>query len=177
VARACIREPTLLADLLSSGDLAAPVAPGEYAARLDRQVADAADETRLAVALRRFRRREMARIAWRDLAGLAGLEETLGDLSQLAEGRRQHAALDRLHRWQCQRFGAPHAMLKASRNGWWCWAWASSGGCELNFSSDIDLIFAYPSSGPDSRRESDQQRGIFSSARSAPDQNLIRVDR
>jgi glutamate-ammonia-ligase adenylyltransferase len=145
VARACIREPTLLADLLSSGDLAAPVAPGEYAARLDRQVADAADETRLAVALRRFRRREMARIAWRDLAGLAGLEETLGDLSELAEAAVS-TALDRLHRWQCQRFGAP-CDAEGQPQQLVVLGMGKLGGCELNFSSDIDLIFAYPRSG------------------------------
>ncbi len=145
VARACIREPALLADLLFSGDLAASFAPGEYAARLDRQVADAADETGLAVALRRFRRREMMRIAWRDLAGLAGLEETLGDLSELAEAAVS-AALDRLHRWQCQRFGAPRD-AEGQPQRLVVLGMGKLGGRELNFSSDIDLIFAYPSQG------------------------------
>ncbi|CDH44100.1 glutamine synthetase adenylyltransferase [Candidatus Contendobacter odensis Run_B_J11] len=145
VARACIRDPALLADLLSSGDLTTPFAPGEYAARLDRQVADTADETGLAVALRRFRRREMMRIAWRDLAGLAGLEETLGDLSELAEVAVS-TALDRLHGWQCRRFGVP-GDAEGQPQRLVVLGMGKLGGGELNFSSDIDLIFAYPCQG------------------------------
>ena len=48
----------------------------------------------------------MVRIAWRDLAELAGLEETLGDLTDLAEAL-VGAALERLHSWQARRFGEP----------------------------------------------------------------------
>ncbi len=145
VARTCIREPAALAELLAGGDLAATRAPGDHAARLDRLLADAADENRLGVALRRFRRWEMVRIAWRDLAGLAGLEETLGDLSDLAE-RLVDAALERLHVWQCQRYGQPRdpdgqpQRLVVLGMG-------KLGGRELNFSSDIDLIFTYPRQG------------------------------
>ena len=36
-------------------------------------------------ALRRWRRAELTRIAWRDLAGWASLDETLEDLSRAAE--------------------------------------------------------------------------------------------
>ena len=145
VARACIREPALLADLLAGDDLAVPFAPGAYAVRLDRQVASATDETLLAAALRRFRRREMIRIAWRDLAGLAALEETLGDLSDLAEVAVS-GALDRLHAWQCRRFGAPHD-AEGQPQRLVVLGMGKLGGRELNFSSDIDLIFAYPRQG------------------------------
>ena len=102
VARACIREPVLLAELSDSGDLTTAYTPGDLAERLERRLADAVDEERLAIALRQFRRREMVRIAWRDLAGLAGLTETLGDLTDLADAA-VNAALDRLHTWQSQR--------------------------------------------------------------------------
>jgi glutamate-ammonia-ligase adenylyltransferase len=145
VARACIREPALLADLVASGDLTAPYAPGDCAARLDRLLADATDESRLAVALRRFRRREMIRIAWRDLVGLAGLEETLGDLTDLADVA-VGAALDRLFAWQCQRYGAPRD-AEGQPQRLVVLGMGKLGGRELNFSSDIDLIFAYPRQG------------------------------
>ena len=42
-------------------------------------------------ALRRFRRRHMVRIAWRDIAGWADLDETLHDLSALADACIQFA--------------------------------------------------------------------------------------
>ncbi|MBS1221733.1 MAG: (Glutamate--ammonia-ligase) adenylyltransferase [Proteobacteria bacterium] len=145
VARACIREPALLADLLASGDLASCYPPDGYATRLARALAEAADEDRLGVALRRFRRREMVRIAWRDLAGQAGLEETLGDLTDLAECL-VGAALEQLHGWQVRRFGEPRD-AEGSPQRLVVIGMGKLGGRELNFSSDIDLIFTYPRQG------------------------------
>ncbi len=142
VARACIREPALLADLLASGDLTHRYPPDHYPIRLARALAEAADEDRLGIALRRFRRREMVRIAWRDLAGLAGLEETLGDLTDLAESL-VGAALERLHDWQSRRFGEPRDAEGQSQR-LVVLGMGKLGGRELNFSSDIDLIFTYP---------------------------------
>ncbi|MCP5158441.1 MAG: bifunctional [glutamate--ammonia ligase]-adenylyl-L-tyrosine phosphorylase/[glutamate--ammonia-ligase] adenylyltransferase [Gammaproteobacteria bacterium] len=146
VARACIREPALLAELSTSGDLSAGYARGALAVRLERYLADATDEALLMVALRRFRRREMIRIAWRDLAGLAELTETLNDLTGLADAAVS-AALDRLYAWQCQqRYGVPRdpeghpQQLVVLGMG-------KLGGRELNFSSDIDLILTYPYQG------------------------------
>ncbi len=145
VARTCVREPALLAELLASGDLAASYTPGACAARLDRLLADATDEDRLGVALRRFRSREMIRVAWRDLAGLAGLAETLGDLTDVAEVA-VGAALDRLHGWQRQRYGEPRD-ADGQPQRLVVLGMGKLGGRELNFSSDIDLIFAYPRQG------------------------------
>ena len=126
IARACVREPALLVDLLDSGDLATRYAPGDYPLRLERALAQAMDEDRLGVALRRFRRREMVRIAWRDLAGLAGLGETLGDLTDLA-GHLVDMALGRLHGWQSRRFGEPRD-AEGQPQRLVVLAWASSAG-------------------------------------------------
>ncbi len=145
VARACIRDPALLAELVASGDLAASYAPDDWAIRLERWLAEATDEDRLGVALRRFRRREMVRIAWRDLAGLAGLEETLNDLTAVAE-HAVDAALERLYDGQRQRFGIPRD-AEGQPQRLVVLGMGKLGGRELNFSSDIDLIFAYPRQG------------------------------
>jgi len=145
VARACCREPALLADLLTCGDLANRYPPNYYLLRLEPALMEATDEERLGVALRRFRRREMVRIAWRDLAGLAGLEETLGDLTDLAEAL-VGAALERLHGWQARRFGEPRA-ADGQPQRLVVLGMGKLGGRELNFSSDIDLIFTYPGQG------------------------------
>jgi glutamate-ammonia-ligase adenylyltransferase len=145
VARACIPDPALLTDLLASGDLDRRYAADDYLQRLNRQLAEATDEATLAAGLRRFRRREMVRIAWRDLAGLAGLEETLTDLSNVADSA-VNAALDRLHDWQIRRFGTPRD-AKGQPQHLVVLGMGKLGGRELNFSSDIDLIFAYPRHG------------------------------
>ncbi len=145
VARACIREPGLLTELVDSGDLANCYTLGDWAMRLARQLAAVRDESQLAAALRRFRRREMVRIAWRDLAGLADLAETLGDLTDLAEAA-VGAALDRLHEEQCRRYGVPRA-ADGQPQQLVVLGMGKLGGRELNFSSDIDLIFTYPQQG------------------------------
>jgi glutamate-ammonia-ligase adenylyltransferase len=96
--------------------------------------------------LRRFRRREMVRIIWRDLAGWASLEEVLGDLSQLAEDCL-NSALTYLHGWQSKKLGAPYGTESGKPQALIVLAMGKLGARELNLSSDIDLIFAYPESG------------------------------
>ncbi len=145
VARACIREPGLLAELRAGGDLERTRMAGECRVRLERRLADVADEVQLGALLRRFRRQEMIRIAWRDLAGLANLTETLGDLSDLAEAAVD-AALERLHAWQGQRFGLPRDSAGQAQR-LVVLGMGKLGGRELNFSSDIDLIFTFPRQG------------------------------
>ena len=62
----------------------AAYAEGDYRKRLEVALQGVEDEDSLLKALRLFRRREMVRIAWRDLAAWADLAETLADLSALA---------------------------------------------------------------------------------------------
>src|SRR5215469_15161391 len=71
VAEHCARDPALLAGLAASGDLAGGGSP---AARIKQELAEIQDERILMTRLRRARRRELIRIAWRDLAGVAGLD-------------------------------------------------------------------------------------------------------
>src|SRR5512143_868830 len=106
VAESCIADPSLLTGLWSSGDLRRISAPGGYASRLAAVLAGADQLEDLAGRLRRFRRREMVRIAWRDLTGAADLAATTYDLSDLAE-----ACLDQALAWlyscQCAEQGTP----------------------------------------------------------------------
>lgn len=145
VAQACIRAPDLLADLLAGGDLARAYPPGHLRERLAQALAGTADENDLGRRLRLFRRREMVRIAWRDIAGRADLVETTADLSDLAEAATD-LALDYLHRWHCELWGTPyHADGRPQRLV--VIGMGKLGARELNFSSDIDLIFAYAEDG------------------------------
>lgn len=145
VAQSCIREPHLLHELLQSGDLLRGYPAQEYAGSLQRALRTVRDEAALEHALRCFRRREMVRIAWRDLAGWAPLAETLHELSALAEACID-AAVRQLHAWQVQDYGTPRDAGGVAQS-LVVMAMGKLGGEELNFSSDIDLIFAYPADG------------------------------
>ncbi|MCA9165303.1 MAG: bifunctional [glutamate--ammonia ligase]-adenylyl-L-tyrosine phosphorylase/[glutamate--ammonia-ligase] adenylyltransferase, partial [Planctomycetales bacterium] len=145
VARACIRNPELLAELMESGDLYRRYEINECRAKLDEALDECSDEPELTSVLRSFRRREMVRIAWRDLAGDAALEEVLVALSDLADACTD-AALTVLHRWQCEEWGVP-VDGDGRRQTMVVLGMGKLGARELNFSSDIDLIFAYPEDG------------------------------
>lgn len=145
VARQCIRNPGLLRDLAGSGDLDRLYAAGEYDRRAKAVTAAASDEAQLAAGLRRLRHREMVRIAWRDLSGRADLFETMAELSAFAEACVS-CCLEFLYPLLCDRYGTP---LDAAGNPQQLVviAMGKLGGRELNFSSDIDLIFAFPETG------------------------------
>jgi glutamate-ammonia-ligase adenylyltransferase len=145
VAQSCVARPTLLADLAHGGDLFRDYGPEEYRERVAEALAEVADEEALMRALRRLRRREMVRIAWRDIAGRADLRATVADLSRLAEACID-GALTSLHRWQCEQLGTP-VTAEGEPQGLVVIAMGKLGGGELNFSSDVDLMFAFPEEG------------------------------
>jgi len=141
VAKSCIRYPDLLPQLLASGRLETSCAQGEPDRLLAAELADVIDDQSLATALRRFRRRELVRIIWRDIAALAGLDETLGDLSALADACVAHA-LRLLYGWSTAELGTPRDESGAEQQ-LVVLGMGKLGARELNLSSDIDLIFAY----------------------------------
>jgi glutamate-ammonia-ligase adenylyltransferase len=159
VARACVRDPPLLTGLFESGELERPRHPGDIANHLQQALADVANEDRLNGALRRWRRREMVRIAWRDLAGVADLAETLAELSELAEVAVA-GTLDRLYVWHTDRFGMPRD-TQGQPQQLVVLGMGKLGGGELNFSSDIDLIFAFPAAGQTDGRRSIANEEFF----------------
>jgi glutamate-ammonia-ligase adenylyltransferase len=146
VARLCVQHSEVLQELLKSGDLARAYPAGELARRVVRELANVADEAALKTRLRVMRRREMLRIAWRDLAGWADLNETLATLSEFADAC-VHEALEKLHAWVCAKYGEPTGGQSGRPQRLVVLALGKLGGQELNFSSDIDLIFAYPEEG------------------------------
>jgi len=145
VARNCVKEPGLLLDLWGSGDLTNSYTNGNYDRIVNNSVKEAQDHKELGIILRRLRRREMVRIAWRDLAQWTDLKETTEDLSSLAEACLR-GALSLLYPWQCQELGCP-TDKEGNPQSLVVLGMGKLGAGELNFSSDIDLIFAYPESG------------------------------
>jgi len=100
-------------------------------------------------ALRRWKNKEMTRIALRELANAAALEETTAELSQLAEicVREVYRYWNEKHQ---EAFGSPEANFAILALG-------KLGGRELNHSSDVDLIFLYSEEGELSPRLSYHQ--------------------
>jgi len=151
VARSCQRIEGLLADLAGSGDLTGTYAEDGYRRRLRERAAGADTQEQLGAALRRFRLREAVRIAWRDIAGWADLDQTLWSLSALAEACID-VALEHTYEWHCERFGVPRN-ADGKPQQLVVFGMGKLGGEELNFSSDIDLIFGFPDKGEtDGRR-------------------------
>jgi len=151
IAEAAIREPALIAELATAGDLERAQAPGAIEVAARALVDAASDEAAFMDALRRLRRRELVRIAWRDLAGHAPLTEVLGDLSDLADAAIG-AALEFARRSLHERYGEPRG-AEGEAQELVVLGMGKLGGRELNFSSDIDLVFLYPEPGEtDGRR-------------------------
>ena len=71
VAEQCTGRPELLKELVESGRLLRSIDEESYRADLRSLLERADTETELMTVLRRFRNREMVRIAWRDIAGWA----------------------------------------------------------------------------------------------------------
>ena len=103
--------------------------------------------------LRRCRNRYMVHILWREITGAATLDETLVALSDLADRLLEAAAhyaeqqLHERHGIVRNAAGDPVSLVILGMG--------KLGGHELNFSSDIDLIFLYPEG-----TESDGERSL-----------------
>jgi len=145
IARACIAEPALLSELLERGDLDRDLPQDFHERTLAPLVEAARDEAELGRVLRRYRRREMVRIAWREVTGRCEETQTLHELSALAEACID-AGLARLAGWQAQELGQP-LDVQGRPLSLVVLGMGKLGGRELNFSSDVDLIFAYREEG------------------------------
>jgi len=140
-----LKQPSWLPTALSSADLLMRYLPQEMSEHVRASLRDAVTVDAFMLRLRQVRQREMVRIAWRDIAGWASVDETLADLSALADACLQettHFAHQRLVfelGEPLTKSGQPQTLVII--------AMGKLGAYELNFSSDIDLIFAYPESG------------------------------
>jgi glutamate-ammonia-ligase adenylyltransferase len=141
-----VRDPLMLLALVQSGELDRSFAPGEMRAQIGAAVDAAETEEQLGRALRRQRARQQVRIVWRDLTRQADLVQTCRDLSDMAD-----ACIDLAYQWlytrHCQQFGVPTGRRSGEPQQMVILGMGKLGAVELNLSSDIDLIFAYPEGG------------------------------
>ncbi|RON10671.1 bifunctional glutamine synthetase adenylyltransferase/deadenyltransferase [Pseudomonas brassicacearum] len=141
-----LRDPLMLLELVQSGELDRSFTAGELCAQIAAAVQTATSDDELARVLRRQRNRQQVRIIWRDLTRQADLIETCRDLSDMAD-----ASIDQAYQWlyqrHCQQFGTPTGRRSGEPQQMVILGMGKLGAVELNLSSDIDLIFAYPEGG------------------------------
>ena len=146
IENSCNQDPKLLDRLTASNRLQQTTSEPSYRKQLSKKLKRVTSDQQLMIALRQFRREEMVRIAIRDLTGWGDYHTTVAELSALADVCISET-LDLLYRWQCDEEGTPKGEQSGKPQQMLVIAMGKLGARELNFSSDIDLIFAYPEEG------------------------------
>ncbi|MEX0975948.1 MAG: bifunctional [glutamate--ammonia ligase]-adenylyl-L-tyrosine phosphorylase/[glutamate--ammonia-ligase] adenylyltransferase [Woeseia sp.] len=151
-----LREWAWFRDFVLAGNGEIPRAP-EMAGAVVSAAGRDANDRKVKAQLRRYRKQNLLRILWRDIVGLAGVAETLRSLSKLADSlvrdvtRYAEECLRQVSgRLQDEQGSEPRLVVLAM---------GKLGGGELNFSSDIDLVFLFSGNGETegSRRLSAQE--------------------
>jgi len=171
-----ISQPDAFEWLISHDTLHGPRTQDYYRQGAANAVAGITDRAAQRAAMSRWRRREYLRIGSRDLLLLADAEDVSRDISDLAEAIIDQAAII-IYSELANRFGAPipetstwqETALSPSGNATPAGGFAFStgmcvlgmgklGGRELNFSSDIDLVFVYEAEGETAGRMDGSRR-------------------
>ena len=153
LSEAVLRNPERILQVANSGSFYRVLTAEEYAERLCEFLGADHSGVPESLDLARFRRRQLLRIVLRDILGVAALAEITEEISNLADAildvtyRRIRGALVARH-------GEPR-LPNGEVCGFSVIALGKLGGGELNYSSDIDLMFVYGGAG-----ESDGPRPI-----------------
>ena len=145
VAESLIKQPALIPCLFESNLLTTADRTEQLIIELKTALSETENEAQLHQTLRFFRRKHMVVIAWRELLNLSTLQESFIHISLLAD-QLILQSLNWLYQLQCQEQGTPIGE-SGEQQTMYVFAMGKLGGKELNFSSDIDLIFSYPERG------------------------------
>ena len=171
-----VREPTLFRWLTASAVLNTPLTRDELQVDIDHCAVMFGSVERRVDALRRLFRRQLLRIGMRDVLEIADITTVTAELSLLAD-----LAIDAVVRWSWEQVREkegeipeiPFAVIGLGK----------LGGNELNYSSDIDLLFLYGDLPPDADAErvhaffhSFGERVVQHLSRSTGEGHLFRVD-
>ncbi len=141
IKQVCNSQPIWLLNLVKNQELHSEFNIDNYIDRLKPIFKHTKETVETQKLLRQIRKAEYARIAWRDLQGYATVKQTLSELSFFAQ-----SCLDETLSWCFDwlkiqpRIGEFECTLQ---NHVVIFALGKLGGYELNFSSDVDLVFAY----------------------------------
>ena len=100
----------------------------------------------LAPILLSFRNKEWVRIGTRDVLRREPIRDVTRELADVAEAVVVHVAKDQWRR-RVRRFGFPRREAGDRRAQWAIVALGKLGGRELNYHSDLDLVFVYDAAG------------------------------
>lgn len=121
----------------------------ELTAELKAIVDTCADDASTLLAFRRFRHLHMLRIGANDILRDRTLEEVTRELARIADSSIK-IALATAQKTVSKRFGTPTAGGQPARIAGF--AFGKLGGDELNYSSDIDLMFVYDRDGETNKK-------------------------
>ena len=144
LSEAVLKNPQWLEPLGRGGDMHRVLMAEEYETRLRQLIGWESSQAPSALELARFRREQVLRIVIRDVLGLGTLSDVTLELSNLADAildlsyRRIRASLASIH-------GEP--LVNGEPAQFSVIALGKLGGRELNYSSDIDLMFIYDGAG------------------------------
>jgi glutamate-ammonia-ligase adenylyltransferase len=142
---AVLKKPERILEVSASGSFYRALSVEGYEERLFDFLGKERRDMPSALDLARFRRRQLLRISLRDVMGVAPLAEVTEELSNLAD-----AILDFTYRRIRARLVAQHGeprLADGSVCGFSVISLGKLGGKELNYSSDIDLMFVYGGNG------------------------------
>ncbi|MFD2167955.1 bifunctional [glutamate--ammonia ligase]-adenylyl-L-tyrosine phosphorylase/[glutamate--ammonia-ligase] adenylyltransferase [Thalassotalea euphylliae] len=142
--RSCELAPDVMYKVFSGAEFDREYLPN-YHQELEELLATCDDELALHRALRLYRTEAMAHIAISDVVGQVSLDNSLQRLSSLADALIL-SALKWLKNHCKARWGTPYN-ANGEEQELLVYGMGKLGGEELNFSSDIDLIFVYPEMG------------------------------
>jgi len=151
VANLCAQKPELLLVLKTSGELDRSH-KDDFSSYLQEQLKSLVGQktpdrdAALKSVLRLNQQRQMIRIIWRDVCDKGDIIESCADISALADAALA-SALAFVHAWEAERWGEPSLTREGKTQSLIVLGMGKLGARELNLSSDIDLIFAYPQNG------------------------------
>ena len=149
------KDISIICDLFISNDIYNKVNKEYYINRIKNNVKKVNHFYDLQIALQKIKTRELIRILWRDITKISSMQDSTKEFSNFADVCID-IALEKIFFWNKKKYGTPskwngmHQQLVLLSLG-------KLGGQELNFSSDVDLIFLYPSSQGETEKNNKNQ--------------------
>lgn len=161
-----LQHPYWIEEAVLGGDLDRNVSAEEMELRLEQFLLQRGPGALSALHLAQFRRQQILRILIRDLTGLCNLAETTEELSNLADALL-NTTYSHIRDELIRKHGHPRFIGKDGRSHicqFTVMALGKLGGRELNYSSDIDLMFVYSANGETSGEKSITNKEFFKKA-------------
>jgi glutamate-ammonia-ligase adenylyltransferase len=156
LSEACLKNPEALWEASRPGALERIYSRDDYRLQLEQSIGPGVPT---ALELAGFRRRELFRIVLRDVLGMAVLSEVTEELSNLADAILE-VACRRIRDSLAARHGEPR-LADGRACGFSVISLGKLGGLELNYSSDIDLMFLYSGAGETDGPESISNKEFY----------------